>query len=118
MKGRSVKKKKLARKEASFYLRLHKTAQGPLLACCDSELLGKVLESSENSSESFPFFVSPRFYGGELRKLPELHASIASCAQANVIGENAVKFLVENRLATRKSVIMIGRVPHVVLIKV
>jgi hypothetical protein len=89
-----------------FYYKLHKTDYGTMIAVCDKGLLGKTLKNKD-----LDFFVNPRFYGEEEidEKIVEL---IKDSNDGNVIGNNIVELLLNNKVISRDSIIKIGKIKH------
>ncbi len=100
------------------WVKVYKNPSGFLVAACDQELIGKVFDREVSPGQSIPFLVTPRFYQGELKTLQELGDALETSSQANLVGEKIVRFLLARKIISQKAVIMVGKVPHVVLMKI
>jgi len=96
---------------ASFNFREHKTANGIVLAVCDSELIDRTLKFGD-----VDFEVSSSFYGTEKAESGQILNLVERCHVANFVGRDIVSILKENGLIREESVLMIGDVPHVQLL--
>lgn len=82
-----------------FWVKQH---QG-VLAICDEDVLGKKIGST---------VISEAFYKGELIKKDKLKELMSKSCNINMFGAESVKTAFELDLANKKSVIYIGKIPH------
>jgi hypothetical protein len=78
-----------------------------VLAVCDKELLGKIIET-----EKLEFNVSKKFYGGEEVTEKELLKKLKEVDSANLIGNNCIEILEKQGLINQGSIITINGVKH------
>lgn len=83
------------------------------LAICDPELLNKTLIGPRGVKVTIRecFYGTQEFHSEELKDFLRIAVSI------NAIGEKSVEFLIANGYGSRKSVIMLGDVPHLLIMK-
>ena len=95
------------------FAKVHETVEARILACCDSELVGKTLKY-----EKINFNVSERFYKGEAIKEQELEELLKEFENINLVGEQTIAIAIKSGIVDEKSVIRIGKVPHAQIFKV
>ena len=93
---------------ASFNFREHKTANGILLAVCDSELIDRTLKFGD-----VDFEVSSSFYGTEKAESGQILNLVERCHVANFVGKRIVGILCKRGLVSNEAVLMIDDIPHV-----
>ena len=96
----------------SMYMRIHETPQGRIVAACDRELLGSVLDDGRAYLDLKTY---RDFYAGSPAGARELEAALADYASANLVGRRAVGVAVGMKLAREKDVIYINKTPHIQL---
>ena len=97
----------------NIYYKEHLSPHGNVLAVCDKELLGKKIENSEISVK-----ISEAFYGRTEISAGALKEKLKSFDNINLIGEQAVKTAVEEKLAEQKNIIFLGKIPHLQIYKI
>lgn len=85
-----------------------------LLAACDSDLLGKTFK---DEMRGLKLEVTKAFYEGKIVTLAEFEAHMKKATIANLIGQKTVKKAIELGLVVESSVLKIGGVPHVQIVK-
>lgn len=94
-----------------FYLKVHEVMYNGvkeyLVAVCDEELLGKQFEDSK-----FRISVNPRFYGGELVDAQRVIEELKKATIANLVGDEAVKLAIREKLVSEDNVIKVGKILH------
>ncbi|MEM1803285.1 MAG: DUF424 family protein [Desulfurococcaceae archaeon] len=90
------------------YVKLHETTMGILIAACDEELIGRVLEEPE---KNLRVHITPSFYMGELKTTQELLELLKSADMANIVGEEAVKVALTSGLVHPNAVLRVSGVP-------
>lgn len=91
-------------------MRLWVKVHGTVLAACDEDLPGQVLESDGLSLE-----VKPSFYRGELVEEGEFVSLLEKMANINLVGENAVG--IAEKRGHVDSVLRIKGVPYAIIFK-
>lgn len=84
-----------------------------VLAVCDRELLGKVLEEGK-----MRFKVEETFYKGELIDAEKLKQLLKEEGNINIVGERAVKVALGEGLISGNDVIRIKGVPHAQIFRI
>ena len=83
-----------------------------VLACCDRELIGRVLEQGELTVEiRASFYKQDEIDAGLLKEL------IAQADSANLFGKRSVAVAVKEGFIKQSNIIMIGGVPHAQIYK-
>lgn len=95
-----------------MYVRIHETPQGRIVAACDRELLGSVLDDG-NSYLDLRAYRS--FYEGELADEKALESALSGFKSANLVGKRAVGVALALKLAEKASIIYINKTPHIQL---
>lgn len=91
-------------------MKIHAANDQMILAACDREILGKVLEHGE-----IQFKVSEYFYGGDLVNDDTFLSMISQVSSANIVGDYCVDLLKSNDLVEESSVIIIDGIQHIQL---
>tara|TARA_Y100000034_G_C6906923_1_gene421171 strand:- start:1001 stop:1300 length:300 start_codon:yes stop_codon:yes gene_type:complete len=90
-----------------FYVKLHRTKYGTLLAACDKNIIGKTLKE-----ENLEFFVSPHFYKGREVDKKELIRLLNLSEDGNLVGKETIKTATEVGVITQKTIAFIQKTPH------
>lgn len=95
-------------------LEMYHKKHNSVLACCDKELSGKTIKK-KNGIE---LEISPSFYGSEPISEKELRETFSEFANINLMGKKAVGAALKEGIVGEKSVLMIGKVPHAIIIRI
>lgn len=98
-----------------FYMKIHKNAQGCVVAVCDEELLGKVFEEK---GKALDLKAHAGFYNGGLAGEKGVLERLKSFSSLNIVGRNAVALAIKAKLADKSQVCEIAGVPHVEIYKI
>jgi len=93
------------------YVKVHKVGKDVIVAICDEDLLGKVLEE-----KGVRFEVKEDFYRGELVDVERALELVETGTIVNLVGETIVSALAERNDVVKLAVVEIAGVPHVQLI--
>ncbi len=93
-----------------MYMKVHETSKGKIVAACDKDLLGKVLD---DGNAYLDLKMHQRFYEGELVGEKELEDALAKFQSANLVGKRSVSVALRLKLASKESVIYINKTPHI-----
>jgi hypothetical protein len=96
----------------SMYVRIHQTPQGRIVAACDRELLGSILDDGRTHLDLKAY---REFYSGELVNEAGLEDALRDFSSANLVGKRAVGVALGMKLAREKDVIYINKTPHIQL---
>ena len=94
-------------------MNVRRWGQCVLLATCDAELLGKVLNEGK-----IVFEVREEFYKGLKVSVEEAIDLIRQSTIVNMVGERIVKKAVEEGLIHPEAVLKISGIPHAQIVKV
>ena len=97
----------------NIFYKIHEQGNATVLAACDKELLGKVLEEGD-----LHFEVRESFYRGEEADAEKLKELVNEHNNINLIGEKVVGVVLEENLITDSNIIRIKNVPHVQIFKI
>ena len=96
-----------------MYVKVYRVSGEVMVALCDEEVLGiKVKESG------LVLDVNPSFYKGRLVGPEEAVEALEEATIANIVGEKAVRLAVEKGFVHEESIVYIGGIPHVQMVKI
>jgi hypothetical protein len=93
-----------------MYLKIHENPAGRVIAVCDRDLIGKVLED-ENTHMDLDRYRD--FYVGELAKEDAVKEALGRFGSANLVGERAVGVALSMELAAKEDVMYIKETPYI-----
>ncbi len=96
----------------NVYVNVIKQGRHVLVACCDSDLLGKTLKEGKISFE-----VRSNFYGGRLVYIEEAIELLKKATAANLVGSTIVNNAIREGLIHPRGVMTISNVPHAQIIR-
>ena len=96
-----------------IFAKIHSNAEVTILACCDRELTGKELKRGKVKVK-----ISEGFYKGEAIEEKELAQLLEEFENINLVGKKAVSVALKKGIADEKSIIKLGKVPHVQIFKI
>jgi len=96
----------------SVYINVMKQGKTNLVACCDSNLLGKRLRAKK-----MEFVVAERFYGGRLVDIDEAIAILKNATTANLVGSTIIERAIKEGFIHPQAVITISKVPHAQIVR-
>ncbi|MEM2131189.1 MAG: DUF424 family protein [Candidatus Woesearchaeota archaeon] len=89
-------------------LKKHKTQDKLLLAICDSDLLGKKIET-----DTLIIDLSSNFYKGEKKTEAEILFEIKNCTSLNAVGKKTIDFLIKEKIISLENVKKIKEIPYI-----
>ena len=95
------------------YVNVQRRGQYTLLATCDVELLGKILNDG-----NLVFEIRKEFYMGPRVSVEEAIDLMRQSTMVNMVGQNIVKKAIENGLIHPEAVLEISGIPHAQIIKI
>ena len=98
-----------------MYMRIHETPKGRIVAACDKDLLGKVVEEG---NAILDLKTHKEFYAGDLADEARLKGELARFSSANLVGKKAVDVALELELVDENAIIYINKVPHIQLYRI
>ncbi len=96
-----------------FYHRFSKSEGHKVLAVCDEDILGEVIEDGD-----ILFEVKKSFYGGDLIARDDLVEMAEKSTVINAVGNEVVDLLVENNFFDGNKVLFIDDVKHAQFVKI
>jgi hypothetical protein len=88
------------------YLKIHRREDIETIACCDELLLNKIFSEGDLKIE-----ISERFFGGDLINIEEAIEILKNASYFNVVGENIVKTIIENKILPKEGTRYINGIP-------
>jgi hypothetical protein len=96
----------------SMYLKIHRSADGEVVAVCDRELLNTTVRRGD-----LEIRISENFYGTRLAEPEEVISVLKTAGNANLMGERVVSLAIKNGLIAPSAYITFGTVPHAQIIR-
>jgi hypothetical protein len=98
-----------------MYLKVHQNPKGAIVAACDEELVGKVLEDKDHYMDIDRY---RGFYVGDKAGRGELEKALSSFSSANLVGKGPVDVAIGLGLASKKDVMYIKRTPYIQIYRI
>ena len=98
-----------------MYLKVHETVEGKIVAACDKELVGKVLDDGKYHLD---LKASKSFYVGKKATKSDLKNALKDFHSANLVGKNTTDVAVKGGFAQKEDVIYIKEIPHIQIYKI
>lgn len=98
-----------------MYLKIHEGPRGRVVAVCDKELIGKVLED-ENTCMDLKKHRS--FYVGERVGKDEIESALETFSSANIVGQKSVGVALSLGLVGKDDVMYINDTPYIQIYKI
>ena len=98
-----------------MYFKIHERSGQRILAACDKELIGKILEEK---GAILDLEKHASFYKGSPCTEAELLAEIPRATSVNLVGEKAVSAGLKSGLFKREEVKYINGIPHIQLCRI
>ena len=93
-----------------MYLKVHETERGKVIAVCDSDLIGKVLDDGKIFMD---LDKNRSFYVGSFATKDEVCAALKSFNSINFVGKKCTKILISLDLVASASIEKVCGVPFV-----
>ncbi|HLC33274.1 MAG TPA: DUF424 family protein [Candidatus Nanoarchaeia archaeon] len=91
----------------TLLVKVHKKDHRTIIAVCDKNLIGKLLEEKSRQLD-----LRGEFYKGEERTQEEIGDLMRNADGVNLVGEEAVKLGLQEGVITEDNVIIIDKVKH------
>lgn len=98
-----------------MYLRIHRNPKGKVVAVCDEDLLGKVLEDKDMRMDLERY---RSFYDETKAGAAEVEDALRSFDSANIVGKEAVGVAIKMGLAGKKDVMYIKKTPYIQIYRI
>ncbi|MBU2100812.1 DUF424 family protein [Candidatus Micrarchaeota archaeon] len=86
---------------------MHLIQNQKILAVCDKELIGKILDKETE------FKARKEFYGEKEIKKEKLRKLFRETDSVNLLGEKSVSVALKEKIAGKENIIRINNVPHI-----
>lgn len=90
-----------------FYFKVYRSGGEVLVAACDREVLGRVLQYNGVDVE-----IKSSFYGEKLCSRSDLLAALRGASIINLMGNKVVELAIEEGLVKKENVLLVGGVMH------
>jgi len=98
-----------------MYMRIHEGPGGKVVAVCDKELIGKVLEDEKICMDLEKY---RSFYVGEHVGKNEVENALATFTSANLVGQKSVDIALSLGLANKDNIMYINETPYIQIYKI
>jgi hypothetical protein len=98
-----------------MYLKIHQTKEGKVVAICDEELIGKVLEDKEACMDLDKY---RKFYVGKKAADLEVKKALEEFDSINAVGKESVGIVLKSGLVKTTDVMYINQIPYIQIYKV
>ncbi|HHQ45218.1 MAG TPA: DUF424 family protein [Candidatus Altiarchaeales archaeon] len=96
-----------------YYMKIHESPDGAILAACDKDVLGAKLEHENLSVE-----ITERFFKGEVVGIDAIIKGIGEVSSTNFFGNNLIRELVVKGVLSVENTIDVAGVKHAQIIRV
>jgi len=90
-----------------MYVKVHKLKYENIVALCDKELIGKLLEE-----KNLQLNITERFYKGEELPEDEIILLLKNSTNINIVGEKSINLALKSGIIDKENIIKIQGVPH------
>lgn len=97
-----------------MYLKIHENQRGKIVAVCDADLVGKVLEEQGRELDLDRY---RSFYVGEKVDQEPVKKALESFGSANLVGKNAIEVALAMGLGDAEDVMYIKNIPYMQIYK-
>lgn len=98
-----------------MYLKIHESNGQRIVAVCDKELIGTVLEEGKYLIDLKKY---SSFYKGNLATQEEVSKALNSFTSANLVGKKAVGVALSKKLVSEDKIVIIKNLPFIQLYRV
>ncbi len=98
-----------------MYLKIHEGKEGRVVAACDKELVGKVLEQNDHYIDLDMY---RSFYVGESANADDVGRALENFDSANLVGKKAVDVAIHKNLAKDEDIMYINSTPYIQLYRI
>ena len=97
-----------------MYLKIHNNPSGKIVAVCDEDLIGKVLENKDIYMDLDKY---RGFYIGSLADQKKVMEALKGFESANIVGTESVSIALSMGIITKKDVMYIKKTPYIQIYK-
>ncbi|MFO8019459.1 MAG: DUF424 family protein [Promethearchaeia archaeon] len=88
------------------YLKIHDWKKNKTVACCDENLLEKVIKEGNLKIE-----ISKQFYGGDLMDINKAIEILKDVNNFNIVGKSIIELAIEHKILPKEGIRSIDGVP-------
>ena len=88
------------------YLKIHANPRFETVACCDENLLNKIIEEGNLRIE-----INERFFGGKLMEIDQAIEIVLSASYFNIVGTNIIEKAIADGILPKEGVRTINGIP-------
>jgi len=96
-----------------FYVKIHVSARGKVVAICDEELLGKKFENGEKQLD-----VKEDFYKGELLSKEDVIKIIKSESNVSLVGRRIIELCISKGIIYKENVLEVKGIPYAMIFEI
>lgn len=97
-----------------MYLKVHETKAGRVVAVCDEDLIGKVLEDKKVMMD---LNLYRGFYVGKKAGKEDVKDALQRFSSANLVGKDSVEIAIITGIAGKQDVMYIKKTPYIQIYK-
>lgn len=97
-----------------MYLKIHDNPSGKIVAVCDEDLIGKVLQNKDIYMDLDKY---RGFYVGMQADEKKVREALERFGSANIVGDQSVAIVLSMGLVTKKDVMYIKKTPYIQIYK-
>jgi len=90
-----------------MYIKINQSNDAVVVALCDEYLINKTFEEGQLQLK-----VTEIFYKGEKKSEEEIIKILKGSNNINIVGEESIRFALDNNLINKDSIIRIANIPH------
>jgi len=94
-----------------MYVRIHEQKDRPVVAACDVNLIGRILESKNGAYMDLDNHRG--FYIGTKTTATKLKEALKNFSSANLVGKKTIKVAMSLGLVAKEDLMYIGEIPYV-----
>ncbi len=98
-----------------MYLKIHESPRGKVVAVCDKELIGKILED-ENTAMDLKNYSG--FYVGEHVGKDDVEKALEKFSSANIVGKKSVGVALSAGVVSKEDIMYINETPYIQIYKI
>ncbi len=96
-----------------FYVKIHVSARGKVVAICDEELLGKKFENGEKQLD-----VKEDFYKDELLSKEDVIKIIKSESNVSLVGRRIIELCISKGIICKENVLEVKGIPYAMIFEI
>ena len=94
----------------TMYLKIHENPKGKIIAVCDKELIGQILEDETRYLDLDRY---RNFYVGEHADEKTVRAALEDFGSVNIVGTKGVKIALDMGIVKQEDVMNVNSIPYI-----